>query len=376
MLSLFRYFVVAGLINTALFVVLLLLNKRNNTATILLICLMLLVSFQALLNGFDNRDFFLAHPNLFRVSWLQLSLFGPLIYLLVKVLTSESQRLKWVDALHVIPFIIYCVILAPWFLKPASEKRRILEDFEGLSRHDFGWLNQVSLVMIFIYLLFSLRQQSIYRKRIENTFSDISMRRLDWIRQFLYSLLIILVISGLGFYGRKWNIPLITHFYHYNYVIIVGLVYWLAYKCLIQPELFSVNEGPEKTGKEKYRKSGLPVEGEQSIYEKLLFEMDTMKPYLDPALTIYTLAEKLQVSRHHLSQVINERSGKSFYDFINIYRVEEVKRRLKSPAFSHHTILSIAFDAGFNSKATFNATFRKFTGMTPSAYQKSSEKQV
>jgi AraC-like DNA-binding protein len=98
--------------------------------------------------------------------------------------------------------------------------------------------------------------------------------------------------------------------------------------------------------------------------------METMKPFLEPELTIYKLAEELKVPRHHLSQVINEKAQKSFFDFINSYRIEEVKKLLADPKMANRNILGIALDCGFNSKATFNAAFKKFTGMTPSAYQK------
>jgi AraC-like DNA-binding protein len=100
--------------------------------------------------------------------------------------------------------------------------------------------------------------------------------------------------------------------------------------------------------------------------------MESNKPYLEPDLSIYKVAASLDVPRHHVSQVINEQAKKSFYDFVNSYRVEEVKKMLISPAMNNRNILGIALDCGFNSKATFNAAFKKYTGMTPSAYQKTS----
>jgi hypothetical protein len=109
--TLFRYFVAAGLINAALFAFLLFTRKKNNTTSMLLICFMLVVSFQALLNAFDTREFFLTFPHLSRISWLQLSLFGPLIYLFTKKITDGDGRLVRKDALHLLPFLFYLVIL-------------------------------------------------------------------------------------------------------------------------------------------------------------------------------------------------------------------------------------------------------------------------
>lgn len=83
-----------------------------------------------------------------------------------------------------------------------------------------------------------------------------------------------------------------------------------------------------------------------------------------------TLAEQLGVSPHHLSQVLNDRFQRNFYDFINAYRVEEVKRRLVDPAHRQEKVLSIGLDCGFSSKSTLDAAFKKWTGMTPSAFRK------
>lgn len=368
--ALFRYFVTAGLINAALFAFLLFTRKKNNTSSLLLICFMLLVSFQALLNAFDTREFFLTFPHLSRISWLQLSLFGPLIYLFTQKVTDGGQRLQARDALHLLPFLGYLVVLSPWLCQSADTKRQLLMDFNGLSRLDFGWLNQLSLCMITCYLLLSLSLLRTFRKTVENAFSDIRQRRLIWLQQFIYGILGILIVSALGFYGRKWQLPVITHFYHYNYFLVVLLVYWMAAKCLLQPEIFGPDQAQLSVGK-KYRKSGLPASAEKTLYDNLLEYMTTAHPYLDPDLSIFTLAEQLKVSRHHLSQAINEQTGKSFHDFINSFRTAAVKRRLEDPSSAAYSILGIAMDCGFNSKATFNTTFKKLTGMTPSAYQKS-----
>src|SRR5687768_16247266 len=100
--SIFQYFVIAGLINAALFSFFLLTKARNTAASFILIGFMLLASFQAVLNAFDNREFFLANPHLSRISWLLPSLFGPLIYLFTKKITTESTRLIRPDLVHFI----------------------------------------------------------------------------------------------------------------------------------------------------------------------------------------------------------------------------------------------------------------------------------
>jgi AraC-like DNA-binding protein len=99
--------------------------------------------------------------------------------------------------------------------------------------------------------------------------------------------------------------------------------------------------------------------------------METEKPYLNQNLTLQKLSEQLKTSSHNLSEVINTRMNQSYYDFINQYRVEEFKTRLKDPESERYNLLSIAFDSGFQSKGTFNSIFKKSTGMTPSEYKSS-----
>jgi AraC-like DNA-binding protein len=119
----------------------------------------------------------------------------------------------------------------------------------------------------------------------------------------------------------------------------------------------------------KYQKSGMDTDELERNFARLGRLMADEKPYRDSELTLLSLATKLSLSPHHLSQLLNERVGKNFYDYINEYRVDEVKRELVNPQKSNFTILAIALECGFNSKSTFNTCFKKNTGLTPSQYR-------
>lgn len=97
--------------------------------------------------------------------------------------------------------------------------------------------------------------------------------------------------------------------------------------------------------------------------------MRERKPYLESQLTIKDLADTLQVNPKHLSQVINEQLDQNFFNYINSYRVNEVKNRIADPDYRHLTVLGIALDCGFNSKSSFNSVFKKITGQTPTSYK-------
>lgn len=107
----------------------------------------------------------------------------------------------------------------------------------------------------------------------------------------------------------------------------------------------------------------------KNLVSRLNEEMQENHMYLDPNLNLGQLAEKLDISANHLSMLLNDYVEKNFYDFINYYRVEEVKRRLADSSYDNQTILSIGGDCGFNSKSAFNRIFKNITGKTPSQYK-------
>lgn len=101
--------------------------------------------------------------------------------------------------------------------------------------------------------------------------------------------------------------------------------------------------------------------------------MEDEKMYRNEGLTLQALAERLSLSTHHLSQLLNQHQQENFYDFINRYRVAEVKQELLNPKKKHLTILALALEAGFRSKAAFNTAFKKHTGSTPTQYKRQSK---
>ena len=98
--------------------------------------------------------------------------------------------------------------------------------------------------------------------------------------------------------------------------------------------------------------------------------MEEEKPFTDPELTLNDLAKRLDVHPNNLSQVINSMEKKSFYDLVNEKRVDAFIKNIKKPTSQQYTLLAIALDCGFNSKASFNRNFKKYTGHTPSDYLK------
>ena len=129
-----------------------------------------------------------------------------------------------------------------------------------------------------------------------------------------------------------------------------------------------------KSKKNKIQKKDLlNPETSEEIKKRLLYLLEVDKIYRNEKLSLISLAEKLKITPHQLSWVINDKINRSFPSLINCYRVEEVKKKLTQSNLSEITILQAAFEAGFSTKTSFNKAFKSITGMTPSQYR---EKQM
>ena len=137
-----------------------------------------------------------------------------------------------------------------------------------------------------------------------------------------------------------------------------------AQKRLFQSDL---TEEPKK-------KKELLSQNETDDYtNRLLKHINENKPYLDPELSLRSLAAQIDIHPNQLSWLLNENMGKNFNEFINHYRVEAFKEMTKDPKKNHLTLIGMAYECGFNSKTVFNTYFKKETGLTPKQFLKEQE---
>ena len=165
-------------------------------------------------------------------------------------------------------------------------------------------------------------------------------------------------------------IPFDPYFVIFGFIALFSFVY--SFYGIKQPVIFGLELKPDtiyKTEQEKYVKSGLKEEQANRYLKILISFVEEKKPFLDRDLTIQDLSSLTSIPRHYITQILNEKHKKNFFTFINQYRVKEVIERFSDPRFNHYTILAIAFDAGFNSKTTFNSIFKSQTGLTPSEFR-------
>jgi AraC-like DNA-binding protein len=237
----------------------------------------------------------------------------------------------------------------------------------GIHTSMFTVFENIVPIQGMLYTIFTIKLVRDYDKKIKNEFSNIDLINLNWLKYIAFAGLVIWTIVALLSIVR----PLTARFDILIQISLSILIYSIGYKGIRQPEIFlnSSSDVSEPVRSEKYKRSGLSDKLADEIGKKLQDFMVSEKPYLDNGLTMQKLADRMNVSNHNLSEVINSKLNLSYYDFINSYRVEEFKNRIADPENERYNLLSVAFDSGFHSKGTFNSIFKKFTGMTPSEYK-------
>lgn len=291
---------------------------------------------------------------------------GPMLYIYTASITNQSK--KWtIDIVHFIPIIILYIYLFDFYF--SSEELKIYT-YENKGK-GFESLMQLISILInlsgIIYFLLSIYLLKNHKKNISNHFSFSEKINLNWLRNLIY---------GVGF------IWLFVFFAddELTYGVIVLFVISIGYFGINQAGIFNQNNSFKELLDEgvkvkeikddfiKYEKSNLSDESALRIQEEMNKLMINEELYKDSELNLNDLAEKLNVSTNHLSQVINSLENKTFYDYINQYRINKFCSIIESKEYKNYTILAIALDCGFNSKSTFNRNFKNYKGITPSEF--------
>jgi AraC-like DNA-binding protein len=325
-------------------------------------------------------------PRLLGVFWPLDFLYGPLLYIYTRALTAPLSLPPRAALMHFVPFLFSSASHAPYILLDVTEKVDLVFAPTTLTAyHTVMSLNTLAaMTQILVYLLFVILHLRRHTRAIAQTLSYRDGVDLRWLRNLtlvcvtLWALYVLrdLLLPLAGMAGAAyWSLP----------IAIAVAVYALGYFGHRQPELFGLaaitvgvrGDAPENLPKRseagivKYQKSALAASQALAVHEQLIAMMQADKPYRDSDLSLLTLAQRLGVSTHHLSQVINEHAGCNFFDFVNAYRVREAQTLLADPAEQRGSILALSMEAGFKSKSAFYNAFRKHVGMTPAQYRAS-----
>lgn len=323
-------------------------------------------------------------------------LFPALCYFYLKSQVNAGFRFTRRDAWHAVPFLVYVTYHVGIFSmghdfverwKTTVQYPYHLEDVEFF----------VGVGLEIYYLILSLRLYRHYRAWIKTQFSETETISFRWFRNFLVALTATMLFSllmtavsvsfSLDFWQNWWDklagVVLIYYVSIHGYAqaqsgrkLTFDQAPTTEHAVLVEPlaDKISVRESVLVKGTVE----GQSIKSPTGLTTDLMPWRDTLlaymaheRPYLEPDLSLIDLARRLKTNASILSPVINAGTGKNFNDFVNQYRVDAFKRQALDPANSHLSLLGIALECGFNSKATFNRAFRKLTGQSPREFVES-----
>ncbi|MCD6200488.1 MAG: AraC family transcriptional regulator [Bacteroidales bacterium] len=306
--------------------------------------------------------------------------YGPLMYLYTKFLISEKPRFSWKNWLHFIPFVVFLVLTFVY----RQEKVIALDHY---FEHDkLFWLRMTYGISFFIsitvYSALTFDMIKKHQRKIRDLYSFTSEKiTLNWLKgvsiSFSITYLAMFIAGAFNMIsGDTSTDPLL-----FSYIGLTLFAFAFSIYGYKQQEIYKLygitgrgnedangHRGKNRSGT-KYRRSGLKEAEARKYLQQLLKLMEEEQPYLDGELSIQDLTVRLNIPRHYLTQILNEKLNKNFYSFVNEYRVKKVIRMMKDPQYKNYTLLALALEAGFNSKSSFNNIFKNYTGYTPSEYR-------
>jgi AraC-like DNA-binding protein len=297
---------------------------------------------------------------------------GPALYFYARSLTNREFRFNYRHAWHFVPGTLFIFINSLVFFGIATADDPpahgfVISLFSIISTAE----NLLAISLSFYYIVLSVKLIRGHEVWVYQHFSTTSRKSLQWLRNLVISLSLVWIIWLFAVVINIFTHDFIlTYLSSYPFQIATSvIIFWIGYVGFIHGEIFSMEISFEK--KINSLKPTIKKEPETNTEVKnaLLKAMESDKLFLIPDLSLAMLAHQLNITQKNISQALNNDLKRNFHDFINEYRVEEVKKRLVDPSFDHFTILAVAMDSGFNSKSSFNRIFMKITGMSPKQFR-------
>ncbi len=371
-----------GAVQGLLLAAVLMTKPRNRTANRLLAATVLSFTLYLVCAVYYAVGFVRVWPHFFGVSYPLPFLFGPLVYLYAVTASDRTRRLRRLDALHVVPFVLAVLAGLPIYLLSGAEKIAL---FDALARGQRPWLlrlgDPLKLVSGVSYAAVTLLFLRRHAERVKDSYSHlerVNLRWLLWLGAAAAAIWLLALglqlVEALAGVRITWGDAIVA-------LAVALLIYAIGYMGLRQPEVCELAssdlvpadpEADSEAEPPRYERSGLSDWEVASLKKKLLAAMETDRLWRDSELTLADLASRLSTTPHKVSEVLNGHLGQTFYDFVNAYRVRAVQDRLAAEGGRAPKLLVLALEAGFASKSTFNDVFKKHTGQTPSAYRSAS----
>lgn len=304
-----------------------------------------------------------------RFTWIPITTYllivGPALYFYIKKLINPNFKFKKIDYLHFSPLLLDLTFHGFQIVDSYHSEVPIhhTKTFELLS----PVFQLLAIISVAIYMIVSIKEIKSFTLVLIENYSNSEKYKLTWLKRIVY------------FFGIMWVLWLpytfVDYFffeyqlnfkYYYPLYLIMGVVsVWMGMEAFLRPEYIVVQL------KEPKNKKTIIIDDLEEKIDWLQKQMEQNLFFLNPELTLNSLAENLQIHPNLLSRIINEGTQKNFSDFINEYRIHTVIEKIKNPSYKKITLIGIAHESGFNSKTSFYRTFKKFTNKTPSDYLKS-----
>ena len=321
--------------------------------------------------SFDNLQYFLedigaiTEAKLMTVYFIPFQFLSGSLFLLYGLyLLEPGRKFRRVWLWFFAPFAVALVISSVFkILFAIGYDLASLETFFDYMEGGFEFVSIALDLSVLIYLYFSIRRAE-KSQTLPNDFH--STNRFRWFKIVILCLFTLSII---------WLAVTIEDYFYYTenwYIIYIGMaitVYWMGHVGIYK---FGIEQERKKIRNYSIENRARPEseKGKNEHIAALEQLLVAQKRFLDPTLTLDRLADELKISKSHLSRTINAELGMGFPDYLNSLRIETAKSYLTNPEFSNYTLVAIGLEAGFNSKTTFNAAFKKLTGQTPSEYRK------
>jgi len=302
----------------------------------------------------------------------------PLFYLFVLAVCYSDFKLKYKHLPHLLPFLVVNLVFIPRIYLSYNLG---LEEFLNL-------LNQmpeiyfIQILVEFQYAFYIISVFLILRKYREiylENYANPSTATYKWLFQITCVFLIahsIVALKNLLRYSGYREIFLWANVLVGSIALLITC--WFIMKALNHPELFRGVNSKLKLAKDilpEVEDKSEPMNVQNNLIEtqikNLRQYMVEKEPFLDPSLTIQELSNQIHIPVRDLSVLINHHIDQHFFDFVNEYRIQKAMKILKDQSKNQVTVLEILYEVGFNSKSSFNTSFKKYTNLTPTAYRNS-----
>jgi len=327
-----------------------------------------------LYNQFLYMGWVIKHPALmfFDVNLL----WAPFVLWYVLLLLGEDMKMNYKKLVHLIPMFLFLIYETYVCSQDEAYIQRFVDGiFSGNYPPGLLAFNFVVLIQCIAYLSYSYIRIRRYTKSYKNkgvSEQEISIK-IKWVRTFIRLLIGLNIVAiVLSVIVPMWSFVYVYCPLIYDvafYLVIAGAI---RNSTLFSAAGFQKYVAAEKENKEKYLTSSLTESQLEELHQKLMICFRDSKPHLNPELNLKNLSDELLIPQHQLSQLINQKFNKNFFDLINSYRVEEAKLRLKNMENGNLTVEGIGTECGFGSPSAFYRAFKKNTGITPGQYLKQS----